>query len=148
MENGDIMRRLTGALLGATFLAAPAFAEPGNLPADSAWKMLQRGDLVVLDVRTPTEWAMTGLPRDSHGTNLQDRDFIEQARGAVLGDLDQPVAVICRSGSRSHEAATRLEKAGFTHVFDISEGMSGNDETGGGWLKRGLPTDPFIPPDR
>jgi rhodanese-related sulfurtransferase len=140
------MRFLTGALLGATFMAAPAFAEPGALPADSAWQMVQRGEMVVLDVRTPTEWAMTGLPRDSHGINVKDRDFIAQARGAVLGDLDHPIAVICRTGQRSSEAATALEKAGFTHVFDITEGMLGNDETGVGWLKRGLPTDPFIPP--
>ena len=141
-------RFLTGAMLGAILLSAPAFAEPGDLPADSAWKMVQRGDLVVLDVRTPTEWAMTGLPRDSHGTNLQDGDFLAQARGAVLGDLDQPVAVICRTGERSKEAADVLEQAGFTHVFDISEGMTGNGKEGTGWLKRGLPVDPFIPPDR
>ena len=142
------MRIVMGALLGAACLATPALAEPGDLPADSAWQMVQRGDLVVLDVRTPTEWAMTGLPRDSHGTNLQDGDFLAQARGAVLGDLDQPVAVICRSGSRSKEAAHELESAGFTHVFDITEGMTGNDTGGEGWLKRGLPTDPFIPPYR
>jgi rhodanese-related sulfurtransferase len=106
------MRFLTGALMGATFMAAPAFAEPGALPADSAWQMVQRGEMVVLDVRTPTEWAMTGLPRDSHGINVKDRDFIAQARGAVLGDLDHPIAVICRTGQRSSEAATALEKLG------------------------------------
>jgi len=142
------MRLVLSALVGAAFLAAPAFAQPGDLPADSAWQMVQRGDLVVLDVRTPTEWAMTGLPRDSHGINAQDRDFIAQARGAVLGDLDQPIAVICRSGLRSKAAASVLEKAGFTNVFDIGEGMSGNETSGDGWLKRGLPTDPFIPPYR
>ena len=141
------MRRLTSLLLGAAFLASPALADPGELPAESAWKMVQRGDLVLIDVRTPTEWAMTGLPRDSHGVTLQARDFLAQARGAVLGDLEQPVALICRSGNRSKTAASLLEKAGFTHVFTISEGMSGNAQDGEGWLKRGLPVDPFIPPD-
>jgi len=140
------MRFLTGALLAASFMATPARAEPGNLPADSAWQMVQRGDIVVLDVRTPTEWAMTGLPRDSHGINVKDRDFVAQARGAVLGDLDHPIAVICRTGQRSSEAASVLEKAGFTHVFDIKEGMLGKEGAGDGWLKRGLPVDPFIPP--
>ena len=140
------MRFLTGALLAASFMATPALAEPGNLPADSAWQMVQRGDIVVLDVRTPTEWAMTGLPRDSHGINVKDRDFVAQARGAVLGDLDHPIAVICRTGQRSSEAASVLEKAGFTHVFDIKEGMLGKEGAGDGWLKRGLPVDPFIPP--
>ncbi|KCZ86787.1 rhodanese-like domain-containing protein [Hyphomonas jannaschiana] len=140
------MRFLTGALLAASFMTTPAFAEPGDLPADSAWQMVQRGEIVVLDVRTPSEWAMTGLPRDSHGINVKDRDFVAQARGAVLGDLDHPIAVICRTGQRSSEAASMLEKAGFTHVFDIKEGMLGKEGAGDGWLKRGLPTDPFIPP--
>ena len=140
------MRFLTGALLAASFMTTPAFAEPGDLPADSAWQMVQRGEIVVLDVRTPSEWAMTGLPRDSHGINVKDRDFVAQARGAVLGDLDHPFAVICRTGQRSSEAASMLEKAGFTHVFDIKEGMLGKEGAGDGWLKRGLPTDPFIPP--
>ena len=140
------MRFLTGALLAASFMTTPAFAEPGDLPADSAWQMVQRGEIVVLDVRTPSEWAMTGLPRDSHGINVKDRDFVAQARGAVLGDLDHPIAVICRTGQRSSEAASMLEKAGFTHLYDIKEGMPGKEGPGDGWLKRGLPTDPFIPP--
>ena len=142
------MRRLlTTALLGATVLAGPALADPQQLAADAAWTMVQRGDLVLIDVRTPSEWAMTGLPRDAHVATLQDVDFLDQARGAVLGDLDQPVAVICRSGARSRIAASKLEKAGFSHGYEVAEGMSGNGGAGAGWIKRGLPVDPFIPPD-
>ncbi|MEZ5998960.1 MAG: rhodanese-like domain-containing protein [Hyphomonas sp.] len=143
------MRRLlTLALMGASCVAGPALADPEQIAADAAWTLIQRGELVLIDVRTPSEWAMTGLPRDAHVATLQDVDFIAQARGAVLGDLDQPVAVICRSGARSGKAASELEQAGFTHVFDVTEGMSGNESSGEGWIKRGLPVDPFIPPDR
>ncbi|MEZ5945829.1 MAG: rhodanese-like domain-containing protein [Hyphomonas sp.] len=142
------MKRLTTLALASTaFLALPALADPQQIAADAAWNMVQRGDLVLIDVRTPSEWAMTGLPRDAHPATLQDVDFLAQARGAVLGDLAQPVAVICRSGNRSSAAAALLEKAGFSHVFEVNEGMSGNDVAGAGWIKRGLPVDPFIPPD-
>ncbi|MCA8900154.1 MAG: hypothetical protein KDA53_02780 [Hyphomonas sp.] len=141
------MKRLViPALLAAAGISGNAGADPTQIAADAAWTMVQRGELVLIDVRTPTEWAMTGLPRDARPATLQDSDFVDQARGAVLGDLDYPVAVICRSGNRSAMAAAALEKAGFSHVFEIAEGMSGNEVKGQGWIKRGLPVDPFIPP--
>ena len=118
-----------------------------TLTADVAYKMVQRGELILIDVRTPTEWAMTGMPRDSVGATLQDTDFLAQARGAVLGDLDYPVAVICRAGSRSSAAAQRLAAEGFGHVYNITEGMAGTGSDDG-WIRRGLPTDPFLPPAR
>ncbi|KCZ93871.1 rhodanese-like domain-containing protein [Hyphomonas johnsonii] len=129
-------------------LAGAASADIESLAADAAFQMSQKGELVVIDVRTPSEWAMTGMPRDSIGATLQDSDFVARARGAVLGDLEQPVAVICRSGSRSTSAAQKLVSEGFAHVFNISEGMAGHRGAGDGWIKRGLPTDPFNPPMR
>ena len=90
---------------------------------------------------------MTGMPRDSIGATLQDVDFLAQARGAVLGDLDYPVALICRTGTRSATAAEKLLEAGFTHVYNITEGMTGIEDKGDGWIRRGLPTDQFLPPD-
>ena len=78
---------------------------------------------------------------------MQDVDFLAQARGAVLGDLEYPIAVICRAGNRSTEAAARLEAAGFAEIYEIAEGMVGLEGVGDGWIKRGLPTDQFLPPD-
>ncbi len=139
-------RSILGAAACALLVSGSAFAE-NSLAADTAFTLVQKGELVLLDVRTPTEWAMTGMPRDAYGVTLQDTDFVAQARGAVQGDLDSPVAVICKSGTRSHAAAQKLESAGFSHVYDISEGMSGNEEAGDGWINRGLPVDAFIPPN-
>ena len=129
-------------------LALPASADVQTLSADTAHTLVQRGELILLDVRTPSEWAMTGMPRDSVGANVKDVDFLAQARGAVLGDLDYPVAVICRAGNRSTLAAAQLEAAGFADIYEIVEGMAGLEGIGEGWIKRGLPTDQFLPPDR
>ena len=145
--SGRLSRLLLAATV-ATTIVFSAKADVETLPADAAHKLVQRGEMILIDVRTPTEWAMTGMPRDSIGATLQDVDFLAQARGAVLGDLEYPVAVICRSGNRSSEAAKRLAQAGFTHVFDVAEGMTGHEGTGDGWIKRGLPTDQFLPPDQ
>lgn len=127
--------------------ALSAQADVSALSADVAHSMAQRGELVLIDVRTPSEWAMTGMPRDSVGANVQDIDFLAQARGAVLGDLDYPVAVICQSGTRSMSAAEKLEAAGFAKVYNIDEGIAGHDGSNDGWIKRGLPTDQFLSPD-
>ncbi len=128
--------------------AAVANADVSTISAQDAHMMVQRGELILLDVRSPTEWAMTGVPQDSRTASSSAPDFLAQARGAVYGDLEHPVAVICRTGNRSAEAAKKLEAEGFTAVYDIPEGMSRDRNAGEGWLTRGLPTDPFIPRDR
>lgn len=129
-------------------LSSMAMADIGTLSADTAFQMSQKGELILIDVRTPSEWAMTGMPRDSVGATLQDIDFVARARGAVYGDLEQPVAVICKSGNRSTSAAQKLVSEGFAHVFNVPEGMTGHLGASDGWIKRGLPTDPFNPPMR
>ena len=55
-------------------LALPASADVQTLSADAAHTLVQRGELILLDVRTPSEWAMTGMPRDSVGANVKDVD--------------------------------------------------------------------------
>lgn len=137
--------KLIGLISAGLCLSALAHAEVETLSAKDAYIMVQKGELVLLDVRSPTEWAMTGVPQDSRTASSTAPDFLAQARGAVYGDLDQPVAVICRTGARSADAAKRLEAEGFSTVYDIPEGMAGGSATGEGWLVSGLPTDPFIP---
>ena len=57
-------------------LALPASADVQTLSADAAHTLVQRGELILLDVRTPSEWAMTGMPR-AHGRH--DADTRQQA---------------------------------------------------------------------
>lgn len=143
------MRRKFLTLVCATIgLGSSALADIETLSADTAFQMSQKGELILIDVRTPSEWAMTGMPRDSVGAPLQDIDFVARARGAVFGDLEHPVAVICKSGNRSTSAAQKLVSEGFAHVFNVTEGMAGHLGADDGWIKRGLPTDPFNPPMR
>lgn len=142
------MRRVvaSGLMCAALCVLSPAaHADIRELTAEAAYSRLQEGEIVLIDVRTPTEWAMTGMPKDSIGITLQSSDFIARARSAVLGDLDRPVALICRTGNRSSEAARRLIAEGFTHVYNVAEGMAGHLGDGDGWIKSGLPTDPFMP---
>jgi rhodanese-related sulfurtransferase len=64
---------------------------------------------------------------------------------AAAGHKETPLLFICRSGGRSHTAATTLAAAGFTRCYNVLEGFEGNPDAQGqrnhlaGWRQRGLP---------
>ncbi len=67
---------------------------------------------VVLDVRTPGEYAEGHLPGAMDIDFLSD-DFSEKVEKL---DRDTTYLVYCRSGHRSHQAAKRMEEMGFKVV--------------------------------
>ena len=97
------------------------------------------GDAVLIDVREPSEWAQTGVPAGAKRISISRPDFVEAVLAAAGNDKSKPVAVICRSGSRSVRAAEQLAAAGFSSVTNIGDGMAGRDGIGVGWLAANLP---------
>ena len=79
------------------------------------------------------------------GTALTRNPRFVRELEAKLGDKQQPVLLLCRSGKRSALAAEAAAKAGFTRVSNISEGFEGELDAqhqrghGDGWRFRGLP---------
>jgi rhodanese-related sulfurtransferase len=134
------------AVLILILSAWPAAAEV--LSPQEARARAAAGDLTIVDVRLPVEWAETGLPEGALAVSLQNPATLE-VRSGFVGDMlrvlhrrhHQSIALICARGNRSALAAAMLEEAGFTSVHDISEGMIGGQH-GPGWLKRALPTAP------
>jgi rhodanese-related sulfurtransferase len=127
---------------GALYLWAGSIQ---TVAADEVARRVAAGELTLLDVRSVKEWRQTGLPAGAvpatiHGPEGM-RGFITAAKAAVGGKTDRPVALICHSGGRSTHAARALEEAGFTHVYNVREGMAGNPMDGPGWIKRGLKTE-------
>ena len=74
---------------------------------------------VLLDVRTPEEYAMSHIP-GSNNLNVNAVDFEMQVKTI---DKNTEVFVYCKSGSRSADAATILEKLGFTKVYNLDGGI-------------------------
>ena len=111
------MRRLAFALLAATLAfgagaAEPAPIEPAALNARVAWA---DRSLVVLDVRTPEEFAAGHVPG---AINIPHTELA--ARIAELGDArDRDVVVYCRTGRRSELALGVLEQSGFRRLFHL-----------------------------
>lgn len=121
---------------------------PEHLVIDppTAFEHAQSGDLLIIDVRSRSEWAQTGIPSGARTVSLQDemgtpnRQFMAEVEAATENDHDRPIAFICAAGIRSSVAREIAEAAGFSRAVDISEGMMGNPR-GPGWLRRGLPLD-------
>jgi phage shock protein E len=81
---------------------------------------------VVLDVRTAEEFASGHLP------NAKVLDFRGGEFAATLGTLDKQAtyAVYCHSGNRSGQALQQMQAAGFTHVADLSGGVTAWSQDG------------------
>ena len=87
-------------------------------------------DAVVLDVRTPEEFAKGHVP-DAVNLNFFDPQFKTKA-----GQLDKSKTYLvhCARGVRSRQAAGQMEKMGFTSVFDLAGGFDR-------WQKEGKPVE-------
>jgi phage shock protein E len=101
-----------------------------TISAEQASEMIAQppSDLVVLDVRTPDEYAEGHLD----GAVLVDfygADFADQ-----LGRLDPavPYLVYCHSGNRSGQTLTMMQQLGFASAVDIDGGIVA-------WQASGLP---------
>jgi rhodanese-related sulfurtransferase len=120
------------------------------LPAE-AYSLLQKAPgAKLVDVRTRAEWDYVGrvpgavqIEWQRYPTGQVNPDFLVELQAQV--DPEALVMFICRSGARSHAAATAAAAAGYTQAFNVLEGFEGDkDQNGhrntvGGWRAAGLP---------
>jgi rhodanese-related sulfurtransferase len=132
------------ALLGAGTGAWRLVGSPGHagvvLDPPALASALAEGEVILVDIRRPEEWAQTGIARGAHPLDMRRDDFAEAVAALAGGDRDRPIALICARGVRSARMAARMEAAGFTRILDVPEGMVGS-AAGPGWIARGLPVE-------
>lgn len=110
-------------------VSADALARPRDVDLEAAIRMIETlPGLVILDVRTPVEFA-EGRVRQS--VNL---DFYADGFDQALSGLDRQAAylVYCRCGGRSAYTLDMMDELGFTNVLHMPAGMDG-------WREAGLP---------
>ncbi len=76
--------------------------------------------LVILDVRTPAEFADSKIDQNAININVQDQYF--EARIKEL-NLDKTILVYCRSGGRSSAACQILDQLGFKNIYNLQGGI-------------------------
>ena len=132
------MRVKSLALLGFSLLLAVGFGLTAGCAAQktetlprliknvTAWeaytlipKNQQNTDFVILDIRTPQEFA------EGHIAGAINLDFYSPAFADNIDKLDRGKTYLlyCRSGSRSLSAFERMKKLNFTRIYHLAGGI-------------------------
>lgn len=129
---------ITGGAVSARWFNIWASTGENALSAPDAHRAATAGEVLLIDIRRPDEWALTGVGEGAVALDMRRRDFIEALLIEVDNDTTRPVALICARGVRSRHQSAKLMGAGFSRIIDVPEGMLGSG-AGPGWIKRGLP---------
>ena len=84
-------------------------------PAEAKALMDSEEGYIILDVRTPEEFA----ERHIEGAILIPDYEIGEKAESILTDKEQLILVYCRSGRRSKNAASELAKLGYTNIKEF-----------------------------
>lgn len=79
----------------------------------------EKQDIVLLDVRTPAEYAKGSIT----GSINVPVDSVSEKISSFIPDKTKTVYVYCLSGSRSMMAADMLIKLGYTNVYSMTSGL-------------------------
>jgi rhodanese-related sulfurtransferase len=99
-----------------------------NLNVSEFSQKLTEPDVIILDVRTPEEFA-SGHIEGALNIDFNSGDF---ANEITRLNPSENYAIYCRSGSRSGQAASIMHKAGFHDVSNLNGGVID-------WTNAGLP---------
>ena len=132
---GAATRRIVlagGFMLPAAFVLGQS---PAGLPAREAFEATQAGQLLLVDIRTPAEWADTGLPQGAIALDLDAPAFDVRLAALRLDHPGKRIALIDRTGAQAAATVQKLAGRGWRDLAAVRGGMLGP----GGWLAEGLP---------
>jgi len=112
---------------GKTEGKAPA---PRKVDVTKFEKLWQDKHNIVLDVRTPKEFAAGHIPGATN-VDISAPDFEQKLRAL---SKDKTYLVHCASGGRSARACDKMNRLGFEHLVDLAPGFKG-------WEKAGKPVE-------
>lgn len=84
--------------------------------------------VALMDVRTPGEYRAAHVP----GAVLQPLDSLDPQRLSQVFPGEEPLYVLCQSGSRARQAIQQLERSGVQRGVLVEGGTAG-------WVQEGLP---------
>ncbi len=99
-----------------------------NVSAKEFAALVKQKDIVLLDVRTPSEFSTGHI----EGANLIPLQLFKYIFLGGKGLKEKKLLVYCRSGHRSAEASRLLESWGVKEVYNLKDGILS-------WRAAGLP---------
>ena len=124
------MKKLIAVIFASTLALTSCGGEAAAVdlnPVEFQTKAQEAG-VILLDVRTAGEFAAGHL---EGAINIDVEGMTFEGEIASL-DNSKTYAVYCQSGRRSRIAIDTMNKAGFTKLFNLDQGI-------GSWLAAGLP---------
>ena len=100
-----------------------------NIKAEKFKEFSTLNDGIIIDVRTAAEFN-SGHIKDATNIDFYADDFESKLK---IVRKDVPIYVYCRSGGRSSSAAKKMEKLGFSEVYNLLGGI-------GSWNSLGFKT--------
>ena len=101
--------------------AGPSAADSGQtgayhkIDAEEGKQMIDAGGVIIVDVRTPEEYASGHIP----GAISIPNENISTQQPEGLSDFDEDLIVYCRTGVRSKQASDKLIAIGYQNVYDM-----------------------------
>lgn len=136
------------AILFAFLLIVPGIAAAEdntytNVSVNDAKKMIEEGNVFILDVRTPDEFhaahiegavliPVASLKNPPGEPVLSSEDLLVNRLDELPADHDAKILVYCKTGSRSVKASEILVTAGYTNVCNMQGGIKA-------WIDAGYP---------
>jgi len=111
-----------------------------DITAQEAYQMQQNG-AILIDIRTKQEYdfmrakdaVLVESYMEINGKRVFNKNFVTQIEDLVDMDLNKEIILICRSGSRTKEAAAILAKNGFSNIYNVKNGFVYD------WVRANLP---------
>ena len=114
------MKRMIPFLIFTSILTGCSTKSSGETyrqisPSDAMAVMEEESNYILLDVRTPEEYASGHIPGAINVAN----EMIRGKEPVELPDKNQLILVYCRSGNRSKQASEKLVKMGYTNIVEF-----------------------------
>ena len=113
---------------GSTTEASARQGGVSNVSNTELQALLDKG-VTLVDIRLPEEWQETGVVEGSKRLTLFEKngtvasDFLANLQ--KVAPADKPIALICRTGSRTRAGAEMLTQVGYTQVYNVTHGITG-----------------------
>ncbi|MBR5329440.1 MAG: rhodanese-like domain-containing protein [Firmicutes bacterium] len=87
-----------------------------QITQEEAKRMMDQGDVLVLDVRQAHEYESGHIP---NAVLLTLQTIDAETASAVIPAKDTTLLVYCRSGNRSKTASALLAELGYEHIYEF-----------------------------
>ncbi len=101
-----------------------------NIIAKDAQKLIEKGGITVIDVRTFNEYE-AGHIKNAQNIDIQSPSFLEKIKTL---DPNAEYIVNCERGGRSNKAVEIMNELGFSNVLNLEGGILA-------WRKERLPVE-------